>query len=471
MRIEKDGLGEKEIPDNAYYGIHTQRAIENFPISGYRLHPEFIKAFAQVKKACALVNTELGYMEEKIGKAIVQACNDLINGELHTQIKVDPLQGGAGTSTNMNFNEVIANRAIEILGGEKGNYEIVHPLHQVNMHQSTNDVYPTALKIATLNLLKRLEEEVAKLQEAFQIKEQEFKNVVKLGRTELQDAVPITLGMEFGAYAEAIARDRWRIFKARERIKIINLGGTAVGTGLGAPRKYIFKVTEKLRELTGLNIARAENLVDATQNMDIFVEVSGMLKAYAANLFKIAGDLRLLGSGPHGGIAEIKIPPVQPGSSIMPGKVNPVILEAVQQVALKVIGNDNVITLVASLGQLELNQFIPLSAHSLLESLEILINTTKILRTKCVEFIEPDSEKCLEYVIKSKTIATVLVPILGYKKVEEIVKKAMKQRKSIKEILIEDRIMTNEQVEKLLLAKRMYKLGFTEDEYDEFKRN
>lgn len=471
MRIEEDGLGEKEIPDTAYYGIHTQRAIENFPISRYRLHPEFIRAFAQVKKACALVNTELGYLEERIGKAIVEACDEIINGKLHEEIKVDPFQGGAGTSTNMNFNEVIANRAIEILGGEKGDYNKVHPLHHVNMHQSTNDVYPTALKIATLSLLKKLEGEVAKLQEAFQIKEQEFKNVVKLGRTELQDAVPITLGMEFGAYAEAIARDRWRIFKARERIKIINLGGTAVGTGLGAPRKYIFKVTEKLRELTGLNIARAENLVDATQNMDTFVEVSGMLKAYAANLFKIAGDLRLLGSGPDGGIAEIKIPPVQPGSSIMPGKVNPVILEAVQQVALRVMSNDDVITLVASLGQLELNQFLPLLTHSMLESLEILINTTGILRTKCVELIKPDPERCLEYVMRSKTIATVLVPIFGYKRVEEIVKKAVKFGKSIKEVLIEDKIMSEEQVKKLLSAKRMYKLGYTEDEYDAFKRD
>jgi len=471
MRIEKDGLGEKEIPDNAYYGIHTQRAIENFPISRYRLHPEFIKAFAQVKKACALVNTELGYLEERIGKAIVEACDEIINGKLHEEIKVDPFQGSAGTSTNMNFNEVVANRAIEILGGKKGEYNIVNPLHHVNLHQSTNDVYPTALKIATLGLLKKLESEVAKLQEAFQIKEQEFKNILKLGRTELQDAVPITLGMEFGAYAEAIARDRWRIFKARERIKIINLGGTAVGTGLGAPRKYIFKVTEKLRELTGLNIARAENLVDATQNMDAFVEVSGMLKAYATNLFKIAGDLRLLGSGPDGGIAEIKIPPVQAGSSIMPGKVNPVILESVQQVALRVMSNDNVVALVASLGQLELNQFLPLLTHSMLESLEILINVTGVLRTKCIEFIKADPKRCLEYVMRSKTIATVLVPIFGYKRVEEIVKKALKYGKSIKEVLIEDKIMSEEQVEKLLSAKRMYKLGYTKDEYDEFKRD
>jgi len=471
MRIERDGLGEKLIDDKAYYGIHTQRALENFSISGYRLHPEFIRAFAQVKKACALVNMELGYLDENVGNAIVKACDEILEGKLHEEIKVDAFQGGAGTSTNMNFNEVIANRAIELLGGKKGDYNLVHPLNHVNMHQSTNDVYPTALRVATLTLLKKLEMEIAKLQEAFQKKEQEFKNIVKLGRTELQDAVPITLGMEFGAYAEAIVRDRWRIFKARERIKVVNLGGTAVGTGLGAPREYIFRVTEKLKELTGLNIARAENLVDATQNMDPFVEVSGLLKAYAVDLFKIAGDLRLLGSGPDGGIYELKIPPVQAGSSIMPGKVNPVILEACQQVALRVMGNDQVLTLCAALGQLELNQFIPLIAHSILESLEILINITSILRTRCIESIEPNPEKCQEYLDKSKTLATVLVPILGYKKVEEIVKKAAGSGKSIKEVLIDEGIMTKEQVEKLLSPKRMYKLGFTKEDYDEFKRD
>ncbi len=469
MRIEKDSLGEMEIEESSYYGIHTKRACDNFPILNYKLSSYFIKAYAEVKLACVRTNMELGYIDERKGKAIEKACLEIINGNFFDQFILSPFQGGAGTSTNMNINEVIANRAIEILGGEKGNYSIVHPLDDVNMHQSTNDTYPTALKVGMLHILRELEVEVAKLQEEFQKKEQEFKDIVKLGRTELQDAVPITLGMEFGAYAEAIARDRWRIFKARERIKTVNLGGTAIGTGLGAPRDYIFKVVEHLKRITGLNISRAENLVDQTQNMDSIVEVSAILKAYAVNLLKISNDLRLLSSGPKGGFAEIKLPPRQAGSSIMPGKVNPVIAEAVSQVALRVIVDDELIALASGLSNLDLNQLMPLISHTMFEELELLLSITKIFRERLVRGIEANKEKCMEYVLKSSTIATILVPFLGYEKVQEIVKKAEKTGKTIKEILIDDKILNRSLVEKLLSPKRMYKLGYTKEDMDEFK--
>jgi aspartate ammonia-lyase len=469
MRIERDLLGERFLPDDVYYGIQTLRALENFPLSGLRWPPVFIKSFALVKKACALVNTELGYLEKVKGDAIVKACDELIEGKLHDQILVDPFQGGAGTSTNMNFNEVIANRALELLGKKKGEYNYIHPLEHVNMHQSTNDVFPTASKVAVLFELRELETEIARLQEAFQEKEREFRSVVKLGRTELQDAVPITLGMEFSAYAEAVARDRWRIFKARERIKVVNLGGTAVGTGLGAPREYIFRVTDVLRDLTGLNIARSENLVDATQNLDSIVEVSGLLKTYAVNLLKISNDLRLLSSGPDGGIAEIKLPAVQPGSTIMPGKVNPVIAEAVGQVSLRVMANDEIVSYAAGLGQLELNQFYPVLTYALLESLQLLKNVTRVFAEKCVKGITSNETRCKELVEKSKTIATVLVPILGYEKVKEIVEEAKRRGCTVIDLLIHDKIMEEEKVKELLSPKRMYKLGFTEEDLNEFK--
>ncbi len=464
MRVERDSLGERQLPDNIYYGIHTLRAVENFPLSEYKIPAEFIVAFAEVKLAAAKTNSELGYLPSEKAEPIIKACEELISGNFHQCIVVDPFQGGAGTSTNMNFNEVIANIALEKAGRKKGDYGFIHPLHHVNMHQSTNDVYPTAVKLAILRELKRLESEVTLLQDAFQKNEFEFKDIVKLGRTELQDAVPMTLGMEFGAYAEAIARDRWRIFKSRERIKVVNLGGTAIGTGLGAAKDYILKVTENLRKITGLNLARAENLVDATQNLDSYVEVFGMLKAYAVNLFKISNDLRLLSSGPEGGIGEIILPPVQSGSSIMPGKINPVIPEAVGQIALKIMGNETIVSNIASSGNLELNQFYPLLAFTFLESLKLLLNITVIFREKCVKGIKANKEKILNNLGKSKTIATVLVPLLGYEKVEEIIKKAERGNFSIEEILKKENILSEEEIKNLLNPKRMHKLGYTKDE-------
>lgn len=466
MRQETDGLGSLTIRKNAYFGIHTQRAINNFEISGYRLHPALIIALAQVKEACARTNCDLGDLKGDRADAIIRACREIADGKHRDNIVVDPFQGGAGTSTNMNINEVIANRALELLGHSRGEYEVIHPIHDVNMHQSTNDVYPTAVRVAALTLLKHLEKTVSELQESMQAHEKTFRDVIKLGRTQLQDAVPMTLGMTFGAFAEAVSRDRWRIFKCRERIKQVNLGGTAIGTGLGAPREYIFRVTDVLRQITGLNVSRAENLLESTQNLDPFVETSGMLKTYAANLHKIATDLRLLASGPRGGIGELSLPAVQSGSSIMPGKINPVIPEMISQVAFRVIANDQVITLAAASGNLELNQFFPVICFSYLESLQLLIHATEKFDTLCIQGITADPEQCRAHVEQSRTLATVLVPILGYSRVETLVKQAETENRSIQEILIETDLFTLEQINDLLSPRRMQKLGYDPVEYD-----
>ncbi len=379
-RIEHDFLGSLEIPADAYWGIHTQRAITNFPISSLKVNDALIKSLALTKKACCLANLETGHLAAEKGKAIIAACDEIAAGALSDQFPVDALQGGAGTSTNMNVNEVIANRAIEFLGGQKGNYSLLHPLEDVNLHQSTNDVYPTALKVAAIYRLRDLSSAIAGLQGSFQEKEKEFAAIVKLGRTELQEAVPITLGAEFSAFAEAFSRDRWRTFKCEERLRVVNLGGTAVGTGLAAPRNYIFLVIEKLREVTGLGLSRGENILGETANADSFVEVSGILKAHAVNLIKISNDLRLMNL-----LGEIRLPQLQAGSSIMPGKVNPVLTEAAIQTGIKVIANDGIITETAARGTLQINEFLPLLAHSLLESLDLLININRLLTRMCAE--------------------------------------------------------------------------------------
>ncbi len=470
MRRERDALGELDVPATALYGIHTMRAIHNFPFSTARLPEPFIKAMGQVKHACALTNQTLGYLDPTPGEAVITACKELETGGLSGHILVDPFQGGAGTSTNMNVNEVIANRAEQILGGNLGEYRMVHPIHHVNMHQSTNDVYPTALKVAALQLLVTLENEIEKLQQALQEKEGEFRNIVKVARTELVDAVPMTLGMTFGAFADAAARDRWRIFKSRERIKRVNLGGTAIGTGLGAPRDYVLKVTETLRHITQLPVSRADNLIDATQNMDPLVEVSGMLKAYAANLLKLSSDLRLLSSGPETGIGEIALGPLQAGSSIMAGKINPVMPEAVTQVAIKVMGNDQTIAFAAGMGQLELNHLLPLLTHTFLESLMLLISATKGLSTTCIPKIQANPKRCLSHVEQSNALATVLVPALGYARVEEIVNAAKASGRSIKEEIIHQHLASRQTVDTLLSPKRLCKLGFTANEFDGVNR-
>ncbi|WP_077714576.1 aspartate ammonia-lyase [Desulforamulus ferrireducens] len=449
-RIEEDLIGPREIPQDAYYGIHTLRAAENFNISRQRVHPELIKALAVVKQAAAETNMALGNLNPTIGNAIFQAAAEVAEGKLADQFIVDALQGGAGTSTNMNVNEVIANRAIEILGGTKGDYSLVHPLNHVNMSQSTNDVYPTALRIAAIRLLIHLSQACANLQGALQEKEAQFAGILKIGRTEMQDAVPITLGQEFSAWAEAIARDRWRLYKVEERLRQVNLGGTAVGTGLNAERKYIYSVIERLRALTGLGLARNENMIDGTQNADVFVEVSGLVKACAASLAKIAGDLRLLSSGPRAGLGEIRLPDLQAGSSIMPGKVNPVIPEMITQAAYQAMAQDLAITLAAQAGQLELNAFLPLIAANLLPAMETLAKAMNAMAERCIRGIEAVPEKCLAHLHDSVGIITVITPHVGYDVAAELAKTALKTGLSVRTVILQAGIFTEEELDQLL---------------------
>ncbi|WP_147820892.1 aspartate ammonia-lyase [Salidesulfovibrio onnuriiensis] len=462
-RTEHDALGELEIPSAAYYGIHSLRSARAFPFSGQRIHPALIHALADVKCACAQTNAALGYLDAAKLGAMEQACAEIAAGQWLDQFIVDPYQGGAGTSTNMNANEVVANRAIELLGGRPGDHSLVHPFHDVNMHQSTNDVYPTALAVAALRLLKDLEDRVSALQAAFQEKEGEFRGVVKAGRTEMMDAVPMTLGMSFGAYAEAFSRDRWRIFKCRERIKRVNLGGTVLGTGVGAPREYILKAASVLRRNTGLPVSRAENMVDATQNMDRFVEVFGMLKAYAVNLFKVCSDLRLMASGPAAGLGEISLPAVQTGSSIMAGKINPVVPEAVSQVALRVMGNDHVFSISAACGQLDLNHLMPLLAHTLLESLGLLGQATEALTGHC-RGIAANSASCRSMADNCRGLATLLVPHLGYKAVEGLLREAEASGIGLREHLVSSGRVSEEQVEAMLSPANLCRIGFVPGE-------
>ena len=464
IRTERDLLGEVAVPAQSLHGVHTERALENFPLAGEAVHGELARAFGTVKLACARTNRSLGAWAADDAKAdaIERACRELADGLLVSEIVVDRLQGGAGTSTNMNVNEVIANRALQILGEPLGNYERVSPLDDVNLHQSTNDTFPTALRLAAISLLHKLEEQVVALQEAFQAKEQEFAHVVKVGRTEYQDAVLTTLGREMGAYAEALGRDRWRIYKCEERLRVVNLGGTAIGTGFAAPRQYIFRIVDTLRELTGIGFARAENLVEATQNADVFVEVSGMLKVHAMNLLKICGDLRLLSSGPDAGFGEIRLPQRQAGSSIMPGKVNPVIPEAVSQVALLIVGYDASTAAAAGLGSLELNAFFPLIAACLLQSLTYLAHGCEILRRFCVESIEANEERCAAHVHASSAAATALVPEIGYEAACELVGYAKAHGTTIRDAVLAKGLLTAAKYDELLTPEALCRLGHTQ---------
>jgi len=464
MRIERDMLGEVAVPAQSLHGVHTERALENFPLAGEAVHAELAQAFGTVKLACARTNRTLGAWagDDAKADAIEQACRELADGILAAEIVVDRLQGGAGTSTNMNVNEVIANRALQILGEPLGNYERVSPLDDINLHQSTNDTFPTALRLAAISLLHKLEDQVVALQEAFQAKEQEFAHVVKVGRTEYQDAVLTTLGREMGAYAEALGRDRWRIYKCEERLRVVNLGGTAIGTGFAAPRQYIFRVVDMLRELTGIGFARAENLIEATQNADVFVEVSGMLKVHAMTLLKICGDLRLMSSGPDAGFGEIRLPQRQAGSSIMPGKVNPVIPEAVSQVALLIVGYDASTAAAAGLGSLELNAFFPLIAGCLLHSLTYLAHGCEVLRRFCVEGIEANEERCAALVQASSTAATALVPEIGYEAACDLVAYAKAHGTTIRDAVLAKGLLTAAQFDELLAPEALCRLGHTQ---------
>lgn len=459
MRIERDMLGELELGDDCYYGANTERARLNFPISGLGLHPELITALSVVKKAAALTNFEIGRLDKKMADAIAAACDEIAGGALRDQFVVDCMQGGAGTSANMNINEVVANRAIELLGGKKGDYTLVHPIDHVNLSQSTNDVFPTAVRIAAIRLLYPVTERFADFQSALQQKEEEFSSVIKVGRTELQDAVPVTLGQEFGAFAQAVSRDRWRLYKAEERLRQVGIGGTAVGTGLNAPRGYIFGVIEKLRALTGIGLARAEYMMDPTQNCDVFVEVSGLLKTAAVNVSKIASDLRLLSSGPRAGLGEIRLPPLQSGSSIMPGKINPVMAEAANQAAFQIMADDFAITLAAQSGQLELNAFLPLIAKNLFEMLDLFRNTLEAFTEKCIKGIEADTEKCRELLDRSLSTVTGLTGYIGYDRACEVAKECVATGKTVREVLAGRGLMDAEAADRILCPEIMTSPG------------
>jgi aspartate ammonia-lyase len=459
LRQEHDLLGTLDVQDDALWGIHTQRAIENFPITGRPVHRQLVHAYGAVKLAAARTNHELGRWDDATMAAVEAACREMIDGRLDEHVVVDALQGGAGTSTNMNVNEVLANRALQLLNRPLGDYHSLSPLDDLNLHQSTNDTYPTALRVAAIWGLRELEEKVVVLVETFQKKEHEFARVVKVGRTQLQDAVLSTLGREMGGYAEAFARDRWRIYKCEERLRVVNLGGTAIGTGLGAPRRYIFRVVEHLRDITRLGLARAENLVEATQNADAFVEVSGILRALGSNLLKTATDLRLLASGPDAGLGEIRLPMRQAGSSIMPGKVNPVIPEAVSQAAIAAMGHDQAIERAVSAGNLQLSQFLPLVADSLLTSLGLLAAACDVLARLCVEGMEADAERCGRHVATSTASATALVDRLGYEAASRLAAVAAAQRKDFRQAAIDEGILTAEAFDELVSPDRVTRLG------------
>lgn len=456
-RIEKDFLGEKEIELNKYYGIQTLRAKENFDITktDISLFPSFIKSLAKVKKACALTNYELGDLTDIQKDAIIQACNEIIDGKFHNQFIVDPIQGGAGTSTNMNANEVIANRALEILGKPKSSYEFIHPNNHINMSQSTNDVYPTAIKITLHELIFKLKDSLRFLRDCFEEKSIEFKDVLKMGRTQLQDAVPMTLGQEFKTFAVMIDDDIYRLRNVQALLKEVNLGATAIGTGINTKASYQRKVISNLREVTGVDYVSAGDLIEATQDTGSFVHISGMLKSIAIKISKICNDLRLLSSGPRAGLNEINLPPLQPGSSIMPGKVNPVMPEVVNQVAFEVIGADMTIAMASEHGQLQLNVFEPLIAFKLFNSINMMRRAFHSLGEKCIKGITANEEVCMNNILNSVTLVTCLNPILGYEKSSAIAKEALKTNKRVYDIILEQELFTKEELDELLKPQNM----------------
>jgi aspartate ammonia-lyase len=460
-RKEADSIGSKDVKVDAYYGIQSLRAAENFRITRQMLHPAFINAMAMLKKASALTNMEAGVLEENKADAIMQACREIIEGQFHNHFITDAIQGGAGTSMNMNANEVIANRADEILGGIKGEYKHIHPNDHVNMGQSTNDVIPSSGKLATLILIKPLINELIELQRAFKQKGREFNNVIKVGRTQLQDAVPIRLGQEFEAYAAVIARDIKRVRQTIDDLRFMNMGGTAVGTGLNADIYYVNKIALNITKVTGIDVYQSDNLIDATQNLDSFVWVSAAIKTCAINLSKIANDLRLMSSGPRNGFGEINLPQVQPGSSIMPGKVNPVIPEVVNQVSFLVIGNDQTITMAAESGQLELNAFEPVLFNMLFQSIELMTNAVNTFRENCIKGITANKEYCYEEVENSIGIVTALVPHIGYKKSSEIAKKSLKTGKKIRDLILEEKILSPQELSIILNPINMTEPGIS----------
>lgn len=449
-RVERDFLGEKQLPTEAYYGIQTLRATENFPITGYHIHTSLIRAMGTVKKAAAMANRDVHLLDAALAEAIIKAATEVEEGMWDQAFIVDPIQGGAGTSINMNANEVIANRALEILGEDKGNYAVISPNSHVNMSQSTNDAFPTAIHIAVLKQIDELLTAMEQMETAFHDKAEEFSGVIKMGRTHLQDAVPIRLGQEFEAFARVIARDITRVRRTKENLFEVNMGATAVGTGLNAFPSYIEKVSAYLKEFTQLPLTSASHLVDATQNTDAYTEVSASLKVCMINMSKIANDLRLMASGPRAGLNEINLPARQPGSSIMPGKVNPVMPEVMNQVAFQVIGNDQTIGLASEAGQFELNVMEPVMVFNLLQSLSIMKNVFTTFTVNCLQGITANEERLRNYVEQSVGIITAVNPHIGYEQAAKLAREAILTGTSIRELCIASGTLTKEQLDVIL---------------------
>lgn len=458
-RKEHDLLGYMDVPVEYYFGVQTLRAMENFHISRVRLNffPELICALADVKQAAAMANRDLGLLDEKVAKAIIDACMEIKGGKLHEHFVVDTVQGGAGTSTNMNANEVIANRALELLGYEKGDYVHCHPNNHVNLSQSTNDAYPTAVKVALIRCVKKLMASLDLLEASFHKKGKEFDNVIKMGRTQLQDAVPMTLGQEFEAYAATLREEMIRLEQNMKLYYENNMGATAIGTGINSDPDYSPLCIKYLKEITNLPMVAAENMIEATSDTGAFVMNSSAQKRLAIKLSKICNDLRLLSSGPRAGLNEINLPPMQPGSSIMPGKVNPVIPEVVNQIAYRVVGNDLTITMAAEAGQLELNVMEPIIVHCLFESIEMLINGMDTLRLKCVDGITANEEKCRNMVYHSIGLVTALNPYLGYETSSDLAQEALRTGKGIYELVLERNLMSKDELDNILRPENMVK--------------
>lgn len=469
FRIEKDFLGEKQVPMDALYGVQTMRAVENFPITGYRIDPSLIKAMAMVKKAAAFANAEIGQLDKKIAKVIMEAADEVIEGNLHDQFIVDPIQGGAGTSINMNTNEVLANRALEMIGEQKGNYKVISPNSHVNMAQSTNDSFPTAIHLSTLMTLENLIKVMEELHLEFMKKANEFDGVIKMGRTHLQDAVPILLSQEFEAYARVLRRDIKRIKATRENLYAVNMGATAVGTGLNADPEYIEICVKHLAEISGLPITGTEDLVDGTQNTDAYIEVSAALKVCMLNMSKVANDLRMMTSGPRCGLGEINLPPRQPGSSIMPGKVNPVMAEVLNQSAFQVVGNDLTISMASEAGQFELNVMEPVIAFNLLQSIKIMTNVFTVFRTHCLSGITANKDRMEDYVNNSVGIITAINPHVGYETAASIAKEAIMSKRPVREIVLERGVLTAEELDIILHPFEMTNPGIAGKELIEKK--
>src|SRR3954471_336769 len=452
VRVEHDLLGDRSVPADAYYGVHTLRALENFPITGtpISIYPALVEALACVKQAAAIANSELGLLDEKRATAIRLACEEIREGKLHEQFVVDVIQGGAGTSSNMNANEVICNRALELLGHRKGEYQHLHPLDHVNLSQSTNDVYPTAIKVALHFGIRRLLVEMAALKNGFAQKAKEFEAVLKVGRTQLQDAVPMTLGQEFSTYAVMLGEDEQRLAEAGALVREVNLGATAIGTGINAHPDYALLATKRLAEVSQVDVVTSPNLVEATQDAGSFVQLSGVLKRVAVKLSKTCNDLRLLSSGPRAGIGEITLPAVQAGSSIMPGKVKPGIPEVMNQIAFEVIGNDITVTMAAEAGQLELNAFEPVIAHSLFKSLAHLCAGCRTLADRCVKGIQANVERARRLLDESTALVTALNPFIGYARSSEIAQEALRTGARVYDLVLAKGYMTRQQLDEIL---------------------